>query len=350
MKKKFLSVLLAGAMLAGLAAGCAKAPADNPDPGNAGNEGGEPQKKYVLKFNHVLTDKDPYHQAYLDWAKAVEERTNGGLTIEVFHSAQLGVEEDIIEQIKAGANIGQNTDSARLGNYVPDIAVMNAPYFVDSIDEVKKLNELDTVQGWLDTLAKEHGIKVLSFEWVQGFRHMMTNKKITKPSDLNDQRIRTPGAPIWQESIRAVGATPIALPMSEMYSAIQNKTIEGVDNVYPNTYSTKLYEVLKYANETRHILLINFAVVSNEWFESLPKEYQDILVEECNKAGLAASEKIMGELTETAKKNLEAEGMIIVPESEIDMEAFKAAGEAAYEKLGLTEVRDQIYKELGKTK
>ena len=58
----------------------------------------------------------------------------------------------------------------------------------------------------------------------------------------------------------------------------------------------------------------------------------------------------MGELTETAKKNLEAEGMIIVPESEIDMEAFKAAGEAAYEKLGLTEVRDQIYKELGKTK
>lgn len=350
MKKKFLSVLLAGTMLAGLAAGCAKAPADNPDPGNAGNEGGEPQKKYVLKFNHVLTDKDPYHQAYLDWAKAVEERTNGGLTIEVFHSAQLGVEEDIIEQIKAGANIGQNTDSARLGNYVPDIAVMNAPYFVDSIDEVKKLNELDTVQGWLDTLAKEHGIKVLSFEWVQGFRHMMTNKKITKPSDLNDQRIRTPGAPIWQESIRAVGATPIALPMSEMYSAIQNKTIEGVDNVYPNTYSTKLYEVLKYANETRHILLINFAVVSNEWFESLPKEYQDILVEECNKAGLAASEKIMGELTETAKKNLEAEGMIIVPESEIDMEAFKAAGEAAYEKLGLTEVRDQIYKELGKTK
>ena len=350
MKKKFLSVLLAGAMLAGLAAGCAKAPADNPDPGNAGNEGGEPQKKYVLKFNHVLTDKDPYHQAYLDWAKAVEERTNGGLTIEVFHSAQLGVEEDIIEQIKAGANIGQNTDSARLGNYVPDIAVMNAPYFVDSIDEVKKLNELDTVQGWLDTLAKEHGIKVLSFEWVQGFRHMMTNKKITKPSDLNDQRIRTPGAPIWQESIRAVGATPIALPMSEMYSAIQNKTIEGVDNVFPNTYSTKLYEVLKYANETRHILLINFAVVSNEWFESLPKEYQDILVEECNKAGLAASEKIMGELTETAKKNLEAEGMIIVPESEIDMEAFKAAGEAAYEKLGLTEVRDQIYKELGKTK
>ena len=58
------------------------------------------QKKYVLKFNHVLTPQDPYHGAFLKWAEAVKERTNGGLTIEVFPSAQLGVEEDILEQIR----------------------------------------------------------------------------------------------------------------------------------------------------------------------------------------------------------------------------------------------------------
>ena len=58
---------------------------------------------------------EPYHQGFLSWAKAVEERTKGGLNIQVSHSAQLGVEEDIIEQIRQGANIGQNTDSARMG-------------------------------------------------------------------------------------------------------------------------------------------------------------------------------------------------------------------------------------------
>jgi len=60
------------------------------------------QQKYVLKFNHVLGQKEPYHQGFLNWAKAVETRTKGGLKIEVFHSAQLGVEEDILEQIRRG--------------------------------------------------------------------------------------------------------------------------------------------------------------------------------------------------------------------------------------------------------
>src|SRR3989337_1410832 len=91
------------------------------------------QPKFTLKFNHVLGPKEPYHQGFLNWAKAVEERTKGGLKIEVFPSAQLGVEEDIIEQIRQGANIGQNTDSARMGNYVPGIAIMNGPYFAQNL-------------------------------------------------------------------------------------------------------------------------------------------------------------------------------------------------------------------------
>ena len=69
------------------------------------------QTKYTLKFNHVLGPKEPYHEGFQAWAKAVSDRTKGGLTLEVFHSAQLGKEEDILEQIRQGANIGQNTDA-----------------------------------------------------------------------------------------------------------------------------------------------------------------------------------------------------------------------------------------------
>src|SRR6056297_352346 len=76
-------------------------------------------QEFSLRFNHVLGPSELYHEGFLSWAERVQERTNGRLAIEVFHSAQLGVEEDIIEQIRQGANIGQNTDSARLGTYVP---------------------------------------------------------------------------------------------------------------------------------------------------------------------------------------------------------------------------------------
>lgn len=64
-------------------------------------------RQFVLKFNHVLSPLDPYHDGFLKWAKAVEERTKGGLKIEVYHSSQLGREEDILEQIRQGANVGQ---------------------------------------------------------------------------------------------------------------------------------------------------------------------------------------------------------------------------------------------------
>lgn len=311
-------------------------------------EGQGEADQYQLRFNHVLTDQDPYHGAFLDWAEAVEERTDGNLTIDVFHSAQLGVEEDIIEQIRQGANIGQNTDSARLGNYVPGIAVMNGPYFADSLEEVERLRSLPTVQEWLTELEEQYGIKVLSFSWVQGFRNLLTNQPIYSPEDTGGLRVRSPNAPIWMESIRSLGATPVALDYGEVYTGIQQDVVDGAGNVYPATYSTRMYEVLDYLNETQHIMLINFQIVSAEWFNSLPEEYQQILVEECDRAGLAVSQRIMGELAEEAKANLQEEGMTIIPHDEIDIEAFKAASDSAYEALGLLDVRDRIFDELGK--
>ena len=222
----------------------------------------------------MLGPKEPYHEGFLNWAKAVEARTKGGLKIEVFHSAQLGKEEDILEQIRQGANIGQNTDSARMGNYVPGIAVMNGPYFAESLEDVAKLRKAPTVIKWQEELATKFGFKVVCFNWVQGYRHFFTNKPVRKPEDLKGLRIRTPPAPIWQESIRALGATPVAMAFGEMYPGLQQKAIDGVELVYNNIPGGKFYEVLKFANETRHIMLINFEVVSAKWFDGLPKDYQ----------------------------------------------------------------------------
>lgn len=303
------------------------------------------EAKYVLKFNHVLAPTEPFHEGFLKWAERVKERTNGELEIQVFHSAQLGVEEDIIEQIRQGVNVGQNTDSARLGNYVPGIAVMNGPYFVNSIEEVKKLNELETVKQWKEELATEYGLQVLSFNWVQGFRHFMTNKPIRNPEDLKGLRIRTPPAPIWQESVRALGAVPTAINFPEIYTAIQQKAVDGAELVYANIFGASLFEVLKYVSETKHFLLINFEVVSADWFNSLPEEYQQILVEECDKAGLETSYGMEEQIPEF-RKRAEEKGMTIIPTEEIDIEAFKEAGKAAYEVLGIADVREKIIKEL----
>ncbi|UCF94235.1 MAG: C4-dicarboxylate TRAP transporter substrate-binding protein [Desulfobacterales bacterium] len=302
--------------------------------------------KYVLKFNHVLAPTDPFHAGFEKWAKAVGERTKGEVEIQVFHSAQLGVEEDIIEQIRAGANLGQNTDSARMGNYVPEIAVMNGPYFVDNYHDVFKLPALPSVKGWKSKLEKDFGIKILSFNWVQGFRHMIAQKPIKTPEDLNGLRIRTPGAPIWQESIRSIGATPVALAFGEIYPAMQQKVIDGCDNVYNATYAGRLYEVASHLSETAHILLINFEIMSAKYFNSLPAEYQQIIEEEMEKAGIETSKLVMDKYSAESKQKLIEKGMTVV--EDVDMDAFRKAGEKAYEVLGISDARKQVYKELGK--
>ena len=303
------------------------------------------QETNVLRFNHVLGPNEPFHQGFMKWAERVEERTNGGLKIEVFHSAQLGVEEDIIEQIRQGANIGQNTDAARLGNYVPGIAVVNGPYFVESLEEAYSLADSPTMIEWQAELADQHGLKVVCFDWVQGFRHFFTNKEIRTPEDLAGLRIRTPPAPIWQESIRALGAEPTAMNFGDVYPGLQQQAIDGAELVYPNITAGKLYEVLDYANETAHILLVNFQVVSSQWFNGLPEDQQTALVEECRAAGQETS-AVIAEAVEKAKAEVQEQGMTVV--TDIDMEAFRAAGEKAYEVLGIVDAKNKVHEEIGK--
>jgi TRAP-type C4-dicarboxylate transport system substrate-binding protein len=247
--------------------------------------------------------------------------------------------------MRQGANVGQNTDSARLGNYVPGIAVMNGPYFAETVEEVGKLATAPTVVQWQEELAAKHGLKVVCFDWVQGYRHFFTNKPIKTPKDLEGLRIRTPPAPIWQESIRALGAAPVAMAFGEMYPGLQQRAIDGVELVYNNIPAGRFYEVLKYANETKHIMLINFQVISASFFSRMPKEYQTVLVEECRKAGQETSAKILG-LEQQVKQQLKQRGMTIV--EDVDLAAFRKAGEKAYETLKIIDAKNKVHAEIGK--
>ena len=99
---------------------------------SAGNAAPSGDAKYVLRFGHTLTEQDLPHIYMEKWADSVREKTNGAVEIEVYANAQLGTEEDVIEQIRQGANIGWQTDFARLGSYVNDLSVCNAAYFIDN--------------------------------------------------------------------------------------------------------------------------------------------------------------------------------------------------------------------------
>jgi len=168
---------------------------------------------------------------------------------------------------------------------------------------------------------------------------------VKKPDDLKGQRVRTPPAPIWQESVRALGASPVAMAFGEMYPALQQKAIDGVELVYNNIPGGRFYEVLKHVAETRHILLINFEVVGSKWYDTLPPEYQTALTDECDKAGEETSREIM-RLEGEVKQQLKQRGMTVT--EDVDLAAFRKAGDKAYEQLKLIDAKNAVHKEIGK--
>jgi tripartite ATP-independent transporter DctP family solute receptor len=332
--KKTMAGILAITLALGMVlAGCSKKQTRQADE----------KKTYVLKMSTQLADTSTMVEGFNAWAQAVKERTNGGVEIQVYTSAQLGSDEDVIEQALQGVNVAVLTDGGRLSNYVKDIGIIGMPYIAENYAELKKITETPTFKTWDAELAG-NGIRVLSYNWYDGPRNFYTNKVINTPADLQGQRIRTPGAPVWARSVAALGATPVAMGWNDSYTALQSKVIDGVEAQSTAAYPARMYEVAKYITKTEHFQLANFIMAGEKWFAALPADYQRILVEECKKASVANAEKILvsaGEL----EKQMAANGMQI---NQVNKAPFVAASEKAYEELGFKDLRNKIWSEIGK--
>lgn len=303
------------------------------------------EKIYTLKVGMVVANSDPMFMGAEEFKKNVEKRTNGKVKIEVYPSSQLGDTQVMMEQVKAGANIAVITDAARLAEFVKPIGILGAPYIVENYDEAKKLVASSMFKKWTDELASKNGYRVLSFNWYQGARHMFTNKPVKVPADLNGLRIRTPGATVWTETVKAMGGVPTALAFAEVYPGIQQKVIDGLECQYPAAVGARLYEVLKYITKTNHFQLVTPLVCSEIWFQKLPKMYQTIVLDEAFKGGDFASQKTIEGLK--ANEDLMKKAGTIV--TEIDTAPFRKACEAVYDKIeGYRDLKNQINKLLGK--
>jgi tripartite ATP-independent transporter DctP family solute receptor len=298
----------------------------------------------ILNVNTALTTDDPMY-AGLERLKAnVEKRTAGKLQIRIFPGSQLGKDEDVLEQARAGANVAVLVDGGRLAPFVKEWGIMGAPYLVDNYDQILKLESTPLFSSWVEKLRNASNHQVLSFNWFQGHRHVLTNKPVKVPADLKGVRMRTPGAPVWLETVRAMGATPTGMPWSEVYSALQTNVIDGAEAQHPAVYGAKLYEVVKHITKTEHIYLITGLVTSRGWFDKLPADQQAILREESFAAGKFASEKTIESLADYEKK-LKERGVTI---AEIDKTPFRTATAGVYQTLGYTELRGEVNKALGK--
>jgi tripartite ATP-independent transporter DctP family solute receptor len=293
---------------------------------------------YTLSINTALTVDDPLYKGLESFRDAVAERTAGAVEVTLFPNSQLGSDEDVLEQARAGAPVAVVVDGGRLANFVTEFGVLGAPYLASGYDNIRKVVTSDLFEEWVQKLHDASGHQVLSFNWWQGERQLWTNVPVATPADLAGLRMRTPGAPVWVETVTAMGATPTPMPYAEVYAALEQQVIDSVEVQLPAGYGSKLFEVTDHITKTGHISLITGLVTSAAWFDGLPPEFQAILREEALKAGDIASYGTQDALA-TIEEQLKAAGMTI---TEIDVTPFREATAGVYDKLGYGELRDTL--------
>ncbi|MCD8224852.1 MAG: C4-dicarboxylate TRAP transporter substrate-binding protein [Clostridiales bacterium] len=358
MKKKILAMCLVSAMMASLA-GCGSSSSSSSttaaattaaateaaaaaETQAAAEAPAAPDKVYELKVSTTQTDTSMIYQGLKAAADKVAEDTNGGVKITIYPSSQLGGEEDMIDQALQGMGIAVLTDAGRLSSYVYDIGILNMAYIVDNYEDGLKLLDTATAKDW-DSQLQQAGIRVLAYNYYDGARSFMGHAAWTKPEDLKGVVTRTPGADPYNESIKAMGATPYNIAWSEVYNSIQTKAIDACEVQYTSAVSSAIYEVCEYVSKTEHINLFNMLICGETWFNQLPAEYQQIMLDDFYSCAYDNAMDIVDAQADM-EQTLIDNGMEIV---EVDKDAFKEAAKSAYDVLGWTDLRAALYEEAG---
>ncbi len=270
---------------------------------------------------------EPVDLACNEWKRLIELESGGTMKVEIFPSSQLGTKNDLMDQMIAGDSIITLADGSFYAERgVPDFDIMVAPYIADNYEQLFRLFKSDWFEEQCDQLQK-NGIKVLTANWVYGDRHILTTRPIRKLSDMAGLKIRTPNSIMFISTFEALGAAPTPLPLGDVYTALQQGVVDGLENPLPVLYNGKFQEVAKYLTLTKHISITTSWICGTIFFDSLTPDQQRILLETGDKAGLFNNDAVAKATAETIDlfKN---EGVEII---EVDLADFRDAAAKIYQ-------------------
>lgn len=275
MKKK-IAVILVIVLCLSLFVGCSSKESNSSSPSASTESNNASAQKYTIKIAHGAAETTAMHQGWLNFEKIVEEKTQGNISVEVYGNQQLGGDREAIEAVQLGNVTMACPSTAPLAAFDSAFYVLDIPFLFADRESAYSKFDGEAGQGLLDTLSEYH-IKGLAF-WENGFRNL-TNSKIAirKPSDLTGMKIRTMENEIHMAAWKTLGANPTPMAFGELYTALQQKTVDGQENPFELIYTTKFYEVQKYITKTQHIYSAYIPLINKEFFEALPKEYQTII-------------------------------------------------------------------------
>ncbi|MFB4163257.1 DctP family TRAP transporter solute-binding subunit [Alteribacillus sp. JSM 102045] len=315
MKKWILSTLVTCSLV--FAAACGGGGSDN-----AGESGGDTEESVSLKLAHTGSDSHQYNIAAEKFKELVEEKTDGSVTIEIHGNANLGSEDEAVEQILDGT-LDMTTVAAdsSFANTVPEMNVFGIPYIFEDRDHVYSVMDGEIGDELMENV-EEKNMTGLGY-WEVGFRHLTNNEKeITTPEDVQGLKVRVQPSKVWEAHMNALGASPTPVDFNELYSALDQGVVDGQENPLPTIDSMKFYEVQDYVSLTAHTYSPAITVASNNAWDKLSEDQQAAVQEAVDETTEYQREELENK-EEEILETLEENGVTIT--EDVDREAFSEA-------------------------
>lgn len=320
--KKVLSLILIAVMVLTLFTACSK-PAND-----SGNKSTEP---IVMKFAHngVSDMAHPQNVAMLAFKDMVEKNSNGQIKVETYPAAQLGDARTIVEGVQMGTIEFADIENGPMGRFVPEAMLWDLPFLFRDLDHAHKIMDGpigDKIRG----MFTDKGIRVLAYN-DGGFRYLTNDvRPITSIDDMKGLKIRVMESEVMISSINAFGATAIPMAFGEVYTALQQGTVDGQENPLDLIDAQGYYEVQDHLAKSEHFFYPRQYMISEKLYQSLTPELQKVIEEAAVEACKIQREEL-AKYSASLIEKLKSEGMEV---SEVNKDGFmKASQEIVYPKF-----------------
>jgi tripartite ATP-independent transporter DctP family solute receptor len=288
--------------------------------------GATAQAQTVLKLGHVLAKGSHYDVGANVFCDNLDKNTQGRYKCQVFPASALGGEREQIEAVQIGTQDLVITSTGPVGNFVPEIKVVDVPFLFRDYDHARKV--LDGKIGQ-DMLAKFPGHGLVALAWSEnGFRHMTNSKRsIVSANDAAGLKMRTMENKVHMDGYRAFGIQPTPMAFPEVFGALQQGVVDGQENPIPVILASKFSQVQKHLSLTGHVyspaLILTSPRIYNKLSDADKKAFQDAAAE-----SVKATRKKVNDDEANGIAQLEREGMTVV--KQVNGASFRDALKAPY--------------------
>lgn len=286
----------------------------------------------TLKLGHLANEENTWHKASVKFGEELKALTDGRIEVEVYPNESLGKEIDLINGMQLGT-ADMTITGESLQNWAPMAALLAIPYAYKSLehmDEVAGGPIGDKVEAQIIEKAQVRPIAYFA----RGPRNLTSNREIKSPDDLNGLKLRVPNVPLFVDVWKTLGAQPTPMAFSEVFTSLQNGTIDGQENPLALIKSANFNEVQKFVNKTEHVRSWIYLTISEITWAKLSEEDQKAVMEAASRAQAYERELFTADEVKLAE-DLQAAGMTFV---DVDADAFAAKARDAV----LSNVSDEI--------